>query len=79
MFTAPRQHNNEAKTTDRGAECLGISGGFILNEEQWLNFPSLAHCKTDTRSPLDFLLCAAADESGAGITQLQHSRLQIQG
>lgn len=59
--------------------CLGIAWGFILNEAQWLNFPSFVAWKTDTSSPLDFLLGAVADESRAGITQLQHSHLQIQG
>lgn len=58
---------------------LGIVWAFILNEAQWLNFASLIAWKTDTSSPLDFLLCAVADESRAGITQLQHPHLQIQG
>lgn len=63
-----------------GWGCLRILRGCILNEAQWLNFPSLIHGKTDTSSPLDFLLCAvAADESRAGIMQLQHTHLQIQG
>lgn len=90
MFTAPRQQNNETKTKQNNNNsfvweekerwCMfEILWRFILNEAQWINFPSLVQWKTDTSRPLDFLFCAAADESRAGITQLQHSHLQIQG
>ena len=61
------------------AACLGTSRGFILNEAQWLNFPSLPPWETHMSSPLDFLPHASADESRAGIVQLQHSHLQIRG
>lgn len=74
-----QQLRRRGKKKRWSSDCLGISWGFILNEVQWLNFPSLVAWKTDTSSPLDFLLCAVADESRAGITQLQHSHLQIQG
>lgn len=58
---------------------VGILQAFILNEAQWLNFASLTAWKIDMSSPLDFLLCVVADESRAGVMQLQHSYLQIQG
>lgn len=56
-----------------------ILWAFILNWAQWLNFASLVAWKTDMSSPLDFLLRVVADESRAGIMQLQHSYLEIQG
>lgn len=49
----------------RRATCLGISGGFILNETQWLNFPSLIAWKTDTSRPLEFFsLCCCRWKRG---------------
>lgn len=64
MFTAPRQQNNETKkhnktaaTSEGRREMVYVwerCEGFILNEAQWLNFPSLGAWKTDTSSPLDF-------------------------
>lgn len=62
MFSGPRQQNNETMRQKKrkkrktaafekkkwgGGVLLGISWGFILNEAQWLNFPSLVPWKTD--------------------------------
>lgn len=75
-----KKTNNSFVWEEKARWCMfEILWRFSLNEAQWINFPSLVQWKTDTSRPLDFLFCAAADESRAGITQLQHSHLQIQG
>lgn len=85
MFTAPRLQNNETQKLQQQekkretvcvCEYTDSLSKIKCNDLLCLHINS---GKTPTFQPLDFLFWAVADESRAGIMQLQHSHLQIQG